>query len=245
MGAKIALMTAYGAYCPVAMGTDVLADRWTPLIVRELTLGNTRFNDIARGLPGISRSLLTQRLKHLERKGVLETRPSRGGRGSEYHLTPAGEDLEPVLMALGRWAVQWLYDELDPSDIDPLTLMWWMHRRVDSTQLPQGRVVLQFDHTAPQRKSLWLIIDRGDPSVCILHPGFDSDVIVTCSTEALALVFCGRDTWDRAVSAGAITVAGPAHLRRVMSKWFLWSPFATAMREETRRHRRQPVYGQR
>jgi DNA-binding HxlR family transcriptional regulator len=89
---------------PVSMGTDVFADRWTPLIVRELVLGNTRFNDIVRGLPGISRSLLVQRLKHLERKGVITTWPSRTGRGNEYQLTPAGKDLDEVVMALGRWA---------------------------------------------------------------------------------------------------------------------------------------------
>ena len=104
--------------CPVAIASDVIADRWTPLIIRELVLGNTRFNDIARGLPGISRSLLVQRLKHLERKGVIETWPSRSGRGSEYHLTPAGKDLEPVLIALGRWAVVWMYSDLDASDVD-------------------------------------------------------------------------------------------------------------------------------
>src|SRR5688572_12881518 len=134
-------MPEYGHFCPVALGSEVLADRWTPLILRELVLGNTRFNDITRGLPGISRSLLVQRLRHLERRGVVETWPSSTGRGNEYHLTPAGKDLEPVLIALGKWAVQWLYDELDPSDVEPATLMWWMHRRVDQDQLPPGRVV--------------------------------------------------------------------------------------------------------
>ena len=124
-------MPDYGNYCPIAIATDVIADRWTPLILRELVLGNTRFNDIARGLPGISRSLLVQRLKHLERKGVIETWPLPNGRGSEYHLTPAGKDLEPVLIVMGRWSVAWMYSNLDCTDVDAVTLMWWMHRRVD------------------------------------------------------------------------------------------------------------------
>ena len=98
-------MPDYGRFCPVALATDVLADRWTPMIVRELVLGNTRFNDIARGLPGISRTLLSQRLRHLEKKGVVERWPIPGGQGSEYHLTPAGKDLERVIDALGRWAI--------------------------------------------------------------------------------------------------------------------------------------------
>lgn len=105
----------YGQYCPVTLGNEVLADRWTPLILREMILGSTRFNDIERGLPGISRSLLTQRLKHLTRKGVVETRPARSGRGNEYHLTPAGKGLEPVIIGLGEWAARWLFTEPEPA----------------------------------------------------------------------------------------------------------------------------------
>ena len=132
-------MPDYGRYCPVALGTEVIADRWTPLILRELILGNTRFNDIARGLPGISRSLLTQRLRHLERKGVVELWPSPTGKGNEYHLTPAGKDLESVVMALGRWAVEWLYDDIEPQAVEPTVLLWWMHRRMDDAELPSAR----------------------------------------------------------------------------------------------------------
>jgi DNA-binding HxlR family transcriptional regulator len=148
-------MPDYGRYCPVSMGSEVLADRWTPLVVRELLLGNTRFNDIARCLPGISRSLLVQRLRHLERCGVVETWPSPTGRGSEYHLTPAGKDLQPVIEALGRWAVVWRHDEFSMDDVDAVQLMWWMHRRVEVDALPPGRVVVQFDHTAPERTTIW------------------------------------------------------------------------------------------
>ena len=218
-------MPDYGHFCPVALGSEVLADRWTPLILRELVLGNTRFNDITRGLPGISRSLLVQRLRHLERRGVVETWPSSTGRGNEYHLTPAGRDLEPVLLALGRWAVQWLYDELDPHDIEPATLMWWMHRRIDQEQLPPGRVVVQFDHTAPARQTIWMVLDRGEASVCMQHPGFESDLIVTTTTPALAEVFQGYERWSSSVSSGAIRVDGPPRLVKALPKWFLWSPW--------------------
>ncbi|HNG22508.1 MAG TPA: helix-turn-helix domain-containing protein, partial [Microthrixaceae bacterium] len=197
-------MTDYGRFCPIALASEVVADRWTPLILRELVLGNTRFNDIARGLPGISRSLLVSRLKHLERKGVVESWPLPSGRGSSYHLTPAGRDLQPVLIAFGRWAVNWLYDDLDPGDIDPITLTWWMHRRVDPTELPEQRVVVQFDHTAPEKMTLWMVLERGEASVCVQHPGFDSDVVVTMETTALAEVFAGTVEWRRAVADGRI-----------------------------------------
>jgi DNA-binding HxlR family transcriptional regulator len=220
----------YGSFCPVALGSEVLADRWTPLILRELLLGNTRFNDIARGLPGISRSLLVQRLRHLERKGVVETWPSPTGRGREYHLTPAGKDLEGVVEALGRWAVEWLFDDLRPHEVDPTNLLWWMHRRMNVEGLPPGRVVIQFDHTAPTRVTLWMVLDRGEASVCIQHPGFDTDVLVTTTTPALAEVFQGYVTWASAVSSKAIRVDGPPSLVRALPRWFLWSPWADATR---------------
>ncbi len=219
-------MPDYGRYCPVSLGSDVLADRWTPLIMRELILGSTRFNDIARCLPGISRSLLVQRLRHLERHGVLETWPSPTGRGNEYQLTPAGRDLEPVIVAMGRWAIEWLFDELHPEEIDPVTLMWWMHRRVATDRLPPGRVVVEFDHTAPEKQMLWMVLDRGEASVCIQHPGFDSDLVVTTSTPALAEVFNGYKRWQDAVAGGAIKVDGPPSLVKALPKWFLWSPFS-------------------
>jgi len=229
-------MPDYGSFCPVALGSEVLADRWTPLILRELLLGNTRFNDIARGMPGISRSLLVQRLRHLERKGVIELWPSPTGRGNEYHLTPAGKDLQEVLEGLGRWAVHWLYEQLDPHDVDPITLTWWMHRRVDTDALPPSRVVIEFKHTAPEPMLLWMVLDRGEASVCVQHPGFDPDLLVTTTTPALAEVFSGVTRWSEARAAGTIDVDGPPTLVRALPRWFLWSPWAAdtrAMAERT------------
>lgn len=228
-------MPDYGTFCPVALGTEVLADRWTPLIVREMVLGNTRFNDIARGLPGISRSLLVQRLRHLERKGVVELWPSPTGKGSEYHLTPAGKDLEGVVMALGRWAVEWLFQELRAEDVDAATLMWWMHRRVDVGRIPPGRVVIEFVHTAPTRQVIWMVLDRGEVSVCLQHPGFETDVRVTATTTALAEVFSGSDSWSRAVSSERIRVEGLPRLVNALPTWFLWSPFVDETRARAAR----------
>lgn len=231
-------MPQYGRFCPVAMSSEVLADRWTPLIVRELVLGNTRFNDIARGLPGISRTLLTQRLRHLERRGVLLTLPSSSGRGSEYHLTPAGRDLLPVLEAMGRWAVEWLYDEFE-DDVDAVTLMWWMHRLLVEDGLPSTRVVVEFRHTAPEVITIWLVLDRGEASVCMQHPGHDTDVLVTTPTPVLARVFSGADSWSAAVRRGDLHVDGHAGLARSLPTWFTWSPWAAQTGE--RAARRSPT----
>lgn len=227
-------MPEYGSFCPVALASEVVADRWTPLILRELVLGNTRFNDIARGLPGISRSLLVQRLKHLERKGVIDTLPLRTGRGSEYHLTQAGKDLEPVLLSLGSWAVRWMYSELDSADVEATSLMWWLHRRVDRQQLSRERVVVQFDHTAPMRRSYWLVVEDHDASVCLQDPGYDVDAVVTCTTPALGRVFSGGESWASAVRRGAIDVAGPRRIANALPGWFLWSPWAADVRDASR-----------
>ncbi|NYJ00809.1 DNA-binding HxlR family transcriptional regulator [Nocardioides thalensis] len=238
-------MPDYGDFCPVQMAAEVVADRWTPLIIRELVLGNTRFNDIARAMPGISRSLLVQRLRHLERKGVLETWPSPTGRGSEYHLTPAGRDLERVIDSLGRWAIEWLFDELRPHDVPPTTLMWWMHRRVDRDRFPPHRTVVEFRHTAPSPETIWLVIDRGEVSVCMQHPGFEVDVFVGATTPDLADVFQGYCTWREAVDAGRIQVQGPPRLVNALPTWFLWSPWAEVTRERADRGARaeEPAAG--
>jgi hypothetical protein len=181
-----------------------------------------------------------QRLKHLERKGVIERWPLASGRGHEYRLTRAGEDLEPILDAMGRWAVTWLYDDLGPHEVDAVTLMWWMHRRVDVPRLPPGRVVVQFDHTAPEQVRLWLVFDRGEASVCIQHPGYETDVVVTTTTPALAEVFQGFERCEHAVGEGRIEVAGPPRLVKALPGWFLWSSLNAETRAQRERMGRMP-----
>lgn len=219
----------YGQYCPVALASEVLADRWTPLIVRELVLGSRRFNDIDRGLPGISRTLLKQRLHHLERKGVLERVPV--ARGHEYQLTPAGRDLEGVIMAIGEWAVRWMFSEPQPREVDPVTLTWWMSRRVDHHELPAERVTVEFDYRGDDPTRIWLVLDREEASVCTTHPGFDCDVLVTTQPVDLMRVFSGITTLDQARRDGAVVLAGSPRLLRMLPGWFLWSPFVPAVQE--------------
>ncbi|MFC0622865.1 winged helix-turn-helix transcriptional regulator [Kribbella deserti] len=222
-------MREYAQYCPVALASAVLADRWMPLIVRELILGSRRFNDIDRGLPGISRTLLTQRLQHLERKGVLERVPV--ARGHEYQLTPAGRDLEGVIMAIGEWAVRWMFTEPEPRDVDPVTLTWWMSRRLDRAELPAERVVIEFDYRGDDPTRIWLLLEREEASVCTTHPGFNSDIIISTRPVDLMRVFSGITTLAQSAADGSIGLAGPPRLLRALPTWFLWSPFAPAVRQ--------------
>lgn len=218
-------------YCPLALTGDVIGDRWTLLILRELMLENTRFNEIARGLPGISRSLLVQRLKHPERKGVIDTRPLAGGRGSSYHLTPAGKDLYDILFNMGRWAVTWMYEQIDPAAADAETIMWWMHRRIEPSTVPDERVTVRFDHTSPERRSYWMVFEHRSASVCMADPGFATDALVTCPTVELARVFSGHATWSAAVRSRAIEVTGRRDVVRALPTWLAWSPWSPDIAE--------------
>jgi DNA-binding HxlR family transcriptional regulator len=224
-------MKDYVQYCPVALASSVFAERWTPLIVRELVLGGRRFNEIDRGLPGISRSLLKQRLDHLERKGVVTRVELTHGRGHEYQLTPAGRDLEPVLMAVGEWAVRWMFSEPEPREVDPVTLTWWMSRRIVAESLPEDRTVIEFDYVGVDPRRIWMVLERRETSVCTDPPGFDTDVVVTTEPVALMRVFAGITTYRDAVAKAAIAVAGPPRLTRALPHWFAWSPFAPAVRQ--------------
>ena len=228
-------MPDYGRYCPVALASEVVADRWTPLILRELILGNTRFNDIARALPGISRTLLLQRLRHLERHWVLRTEPSPTGRGNEYHLTDAGRDLERVIDTLGRWSIEWLFDELRPHEVDPVTLTWWMHRRIDADRLPRQRTVLELRHTGPKPETIWMVLERGEASVCIQHPGYDVDLVIAAATPHWADVFQGYARWDDYVREGKIDLQGLPRLAADVPKWFVWSPWVEVTHERAHR----------
>jgi len=221
----------YGQYCPVALASEVIAERWTPLIVRELVLGGRRFNEIDRGLPGISRSLLKQRLDHLERKGVVERVGFTHGRGHEYRLTPAGRDLERVIMVIGEWAVRWMFSEPEPRNVDPVTLTWWMSRRLVADQVPDDRTVVQFDYAGEDPTRIWIVLERREASVCTDPPGFDSDVVVTTEPVALMKVFSGITSYAHALESGTISVSGPPRLTRELPRWFAWSPFAPAVRE--------------
>jgi DNA-binding HxlR family transcriptional regulator len=224
-------MKDYVQYCPVALASSVIAERWTPLIVRELVLGGRRFNEIDRGLPGISRSLLKQRLDHLERKGVVERVDLARGRGHEYQLTPAGRDLEPVIMAVGEWAVRWMFSEPEPREVDPVTLTWWMSRRVVTEALPDQRTVLEFDYSGETTTRLWLVIERKETSVCTDHPGFDTDLVIVTEPVELMRIFSGITPYATALATGKIAVSGLPRLTRAFPHWFAWSPFAPAVRE--------------
>jgi DNA-binding HxlR family transcriptional regulator len=223
-------MYLYGQYCPVARASEILADRWTPLIVRELLAGIRHFNDLDRGLPGISRGLLVERLRRLERTGIVERRPVPAGRAAEYHLTRAGRELQRVIDVLGGWGARWAFGDPRRAELDPLVLLWWMRRRVHRHRLPPRRVVIEFDFRGGRTGRYWLVLKRTDVSVCLQHPGFDVDLRVLADIEGFYRVWLGRITLGEATRQGLVRLDGMPGVVRAFPGWFAWSPMADAVR---------------
>ncbi len=207
-------MRGYGQFCPVAIASEIFAERWTPLVVRELFCGSRRFNELVIGLPRIPRSVLVQRLRTLETSGVVERRVDETGRNVEYHLTPAGIELGDVVVRLGDWGQRWADTPVGPKNLDPDLLMWDIHRRLDTERLPERRAVVQIDLSGANVKSYWLILERPEPSVCWTDPGFEPDLVVEADSVALHRVWVGQLGLEQALREGLIELHGPEELRR-------------------------------
>ena len=229
-------MRSYAQYCPIAKASEILGDRWTLLIVREMLGGASGFNELQRGLPGISRSVLTERLRALERAEILERRTGPKGRTLEYRLTLAGRDLEPVVQAIGEWGVTWSFTDPRPEELEPDLLIVWMARHVDRGQLPAQRTVIQFEFRRPAKR-YWMVLEPSDVSVCLQRPGFDVDLTVIVDTATLYRVYLGRAELGDAIRARTLALSGPQALQRAFGRWFAWSAFAPASRSAGERRR--------
>ena len=213
-------MRTYGQYCPIARASEILAERWTPIILRNLLLGSTTFGEIADGAPGLSRSLLTTRLRELERAGVVEITPAPKGRGHLYRPTEAGRDLAGVMAAMGTWGERWI--ELAPEHLDPgMVLHSWCHWYLERDRLPHHRVVAEFRFPDLPKKggTLWLLFDGERSEVCQKHPGFEIDVYVEARSRALAEWHLGRIEWSDGLRDGTIVVTGPSGLAKALPTW--------------------------
>jgi DNA-binding HxlR family transcriptional regulator len=219
----------YGQFCPVAVASEILCARWTPVLLRELLAGSTRFNELRRGLPRISPALLSQRLKELEEAGIVARTPSLRDPGVfEYRLTPAGEELKPLVDALGRWGQRWISSELSLRELDASLLMWDMRRNLRLDPPSGGRRVIQFRYpdAPPKHRSWWLVITSEEPDLCMVDPGFDVDLYVTAPLRTMTAIWMGLDTIAAAQADDRLRLAGDDRLASSMQKWLLLSPFA-------------------
>jgi DNA-binding HxlR family transcriptional regulator len=224
-------MKGYGQFCPIAVACETFAERWTPLILRELLAGSSRFNQIRQTMPLISRTLLGQRLRELEVAGIVQSRPLPRGRGREYRPTPAAEEFREVLERLGEWGQRWGTSQFDPENLDLVMLMWDMRRRITLSRLPNRRTVVRFEFRAfPPRcralRTTWLILQRTGCDVCLKDPGYEVDLVIHADTETMARVWAGAITFAQGVREGGLRVEGPRDLARAFPTWLLLSHFA-------------------
>ena len=212
-------MSSYGQFCPVAKAMEVLDERWTLLVVRELLAGSTHFNELRRGNPKMSPALLSKRLRSLERAGVVR-RDVEDGRTS-YHLTDCGLELKPVVEGLGAWGIRWI-GELGEDDLDPHLLLWDIRRTVPVDRWPaQDRTVVAFRFTdqPSSTASWWLCKTDEGVDVCDYDPGFDVAATVVTTLPAMVAIWRADRSWNDALKAGAVAVEAPSDVRREVPGW--------------------------
>ena len=242
LGARAVLslegMKGYGQFCPVAKAAEIFAERWTPLVLRELVSGSHRFCHLHRGVPLMSRTLLAQRLAQLEDAGIVRSAARTKGRGREYFLTPAGEELRPVIERLGEWGQRWARSRLTADDLDAGLLMWDIRRRMNTDRLPDRRVVVRFDFRAVPKTvrspaRFWLVLDHRDVDLCLNDPGFEIDLYVHADLAALTKAWMGDMRLADALRSGLVRIDGPTALVRAFPGWLALSGFADVDRPRT------------
>jgi DNA-binding HxlR family transcriptional regulator len=226
---------SYGQFCPVAMAAEVLCTRWTPLIVRELIAGSTRFNDLRRGVPRMSPALLAKRLRELEQAGVVERFEGRDSTVQEYRLTPAGLELRAIVEGLGFWGQRWVETQLSLKNLDPSLLMWDMRRNLNPTPLPSRKCTIQFlyPELPPAKQNWWLLIEpsRGsEPTrttdLCSIDPGFEVDLYVESDLRTMTAIWMGFISVTDALRTDHLRLTGEPELQESMQLWLGLSVFA-------------------
>jgi DNA-binding HxlR family transcriptional regulator len=229
----------YGQYCPLALAAELLCERWTLLIVSRLIDGCAHFNAIHRGVPRISLSLLSRRLSQLERAGLVKRGPARKGVQRMYTITAAGRELEPIIEQLAMWGQRWARD-MREDDLDPAFLVWSMHMRIDTAQLPSGRTVIEFEFSGAPRdcRRFWLVSEKRQIEMCLKHPGYDVDVRVESNLRVFIEAWRGIRDLRQEIQSGRVRVFGPVALRRQFPDWLRLSSLAPYPRQWPGREQR-------
>lgn len=222
----------YGQYCPLALAAELLCERWTLLVISRVIDGCKRFNEIHRGVPKISATLLSQRLSQLEHAGLIERQPQPNGRGHIYELTEAGRELDPIIMSLAVWGQKWARD-MESEDLDPAFLAWSMHTRMNVDAMPAKRIVIEFGFTGTHKgfSRFWLVTEDGKVDMCLKHPGGEVDLVVGADIKRFVEAWRGFRDLRQEIVAGQIRVEGPTKYRRALPDWLLLSGLAKFRRE--------------
>lgn len=221
-------MIAYHQYCPIAKALEVLAERWSLLLVREMLMGSRRFNDLRRGVPLMAPSMLSQRLKALEHAGIVHREPVPSNRSHAYRLTPAGEELRPLIMQIGTWGQRWARSRMAADDLDASFLMWDIRRNIRTDRLPAKRTVISFEFPDAKQamKHWWLVVDAGEVDLCLDDPGHEVDLAVVTKLRTMTQIWMGDVSLTAARARGLVKLSGAGRLASSMGSWLGPSPFA-------------------
>jgi DNA-binding HxlR family transcriptional regulator len=225
-------MTAgsYSQFCPVAMAAEIVCSRWTLLILRELVLGSSRFNEIRRGVPRMSPALLSKRLKELEAAGIVARERVTGEPDVfDYRLTQAGQDLRPIVEAVGAWGQRWVYSEATLQNLDPDLLMWDMRRNINAEPMPRGRNTIQFIYRdqSEGKRNWWLIVEpQAGVDLCHIDPGFDVDLYVSTDLRTMTEIWLGYTPISRSIDDGRLSLTGSSSLAADLNRWLKLSTLA-------------------
>jgi len=221
------MSTRYGQFCPVSKAAEVLGERWTILIIRELLLGTTRFNDFQRALSQISPTLLTKRLNQLQECGLVVRKTVPDQRRIEYQPMPAAKELKPIIFGLGKWGMKWARGQMNDDELDVELLMYDLHRRIDATQLPGGRTVIKFLFRGlPKFGHWWIVLENGARELCVDNPGKEIDVHLTTDLRTMAHIWAGDMEIRAAKKTGQLQLTGNPVLIRTVSAWLRPGLFA-------------------
>lgn len=213
-------MTVYGQFCPVSKAAEILFEKWTVLILRELLMGTTRFNDFQRAISRISPTLLTKRLKALEENGVIIRKQVSGQRGYEYRLTPAGKELEPLMENIAVWGMRWARGRMSDDELDVELLMREVQRRIQTKNLPDGETVICFVFTdLKKHRSWWVWVDGNEVDLCTEDPGKDVDLYISSTVRTMVEAWQGDIDLIKALASGAIKVHGDRNLIKTIPDW--------------------------
>ncbi len=219
-------MRSYGQFCPVAKAAELFCERWTPLIVRDLAVGATRFSELKRGVPLMSPTLLSRRLKQLEAEGIVERRRAEGRKAWTYHLTPAGMEFVPLIESLGVWGQRWARRQLAENEIDLGLLIWALERSVDPNAFARDRTVVRVEFTdQPENKRLWWFLNsEGKCQLCLTDPGGETNLYLSSSLPDMIYIVRGDLALSRALETERLEVDGSTGLRRALAAWFNLGP---------------------
>jgi DNA-binding HxlR family transcriptional regulator len=229
----------YGQYCPLSLAVELLCRRWTLIVVSRLLGGCSRFNEIHRGVPRMSPSLLSRRLSELEKAGLVRTRALRGEPGREYLLTAAGRELEPIILQMAVWGQRWARD-MNDEDLDPGFLVWSMHLRMNTGAMPPGRTVIELSFTGapPDSDHFWLVHRDGQVEMCLKDPELDVDLLVTSDLRIFVEAWRGLRDFPTEIRQRRIRLQGPEELREGFPSWLMLGALAPHERMRPGRERR-------